>query len=136
MAVKIASDDRGAIAVEFCVLAPIFIALIVGVTEFGMIFYTYYAAVGVARNVTRQLATNSIQPSSAEAAVRANLPPWVRNEAAIKVSQTKPGDYTANDISVSITISGSAATPIRLMSWAYGSINIKPTVTMQQEPVL
>ncbi len=136
MATKLARDERASIAVEFGILVPIFVALMVGVTEFGMVFYTYYASVSAARTVARQLATNSMPLSGGEAAVRANLPAWVKNKATIKVGQSNPSDYNANDISVSIMIPGSAAAPIHLMSWAYGSITISPTVTMQHEPVL
>jgi Flp pilus assembly protein TadG len=126
-------DERGVTAVEFALIAPVFLALLMGAIEYGLIFFTYNSATHAAWDVTRQLATNQITTSQVSSAAIAELPSWVRaNTSVSQVSSST--DPNANHYTVVISFPATAATPTNVMSWAYGSLTLKASSTMQQEP--
>jgi Flp pilus assembly protein TadG len=71
--------DRGAILVEFALIVPILVILLVGIIEFGRAYNTQIALQGAAREGARALALGK----SAEAAVEAS-----RGRVSMSVSST------------------------------------------------
>ena len=57
---------RGAAAVELAVVSPFLVLILLGITQFGSLFYTRHSLVHAAREAARELA---IQGTSEEAAV-------------------------------------------------------------------
>lgn len=123
----------GASAVEFALIVPVFITMVMGCIEFSLIFFTYNAAGHAAWDVTRQLALNEITSSQASATALAELPVWVRSNTTV-TSSSSSTDPNTNRFTVVVSFPASAATPTNVLSWAYGTINIRASSTMQQEP--
>ena len=126
-------DQDGMIAVEFAFILPIFLVLAFAVVEFGLIFFTYNAAGHASWDVTRQLATNQITTSQASAAAIAELPSWVQSSATVTPSSSST-DPNTNHFTVTVSFPATAATPTKMLSWAYKALTLKATTTMQQEP--
>ncbi|GJD95817.1 TadE/TadG family type IV pilus assembly protein [Methylobacterium iners] len=131
---RLSNDDRGTSAVEFALLIPVFLILVMGTIEFGMIAYTYNASTSAARNVARQLATNRIKVSDASEKAKENLPNWVKSSATVAVSQSNASDPNSNEFTVDIKVPAGDAAISNVLIWAYGALVINTKVTMQQEP--
>lgn len=52
-------DDRGAVIVEFALIVPILLVLLVGILNFGLLYNTQIALQGVAREGARALALDN-----------------------------------------------------------------------------
>jgi Flp pilus assembly protein TadG len=130
---SILRNDEGASAVEFALTVPVFLALVMGAMEFSMIFFTYNSAGRASWDVARQLALNQITTSQASSVALAELPNWVRSSATVTATSSST-DPNANRFTVTVKFPAKAATPTNVLSWAYGSVTLSATSTMQQEP--
>lgn len=65
-------DERGTVAVEFGLIAPIFFLLVFGIIDFGRAFYTSHDLAAAVREAGRYAATLQ-DPLSAEAEIRAKV---------------------------------------------------------------
>jgi Flp pilus assembly protein TadG len=63
------NKSRGAIAVEFALVAPLLLALITGVVEFANIFNSQISVTQAAREAARTMAVKNSQPDAKAAAV-------------------------------------------------------------------
>ena len=61
---RFARDQRGSPAVEFAMIAPVLILLILGVVQFGFVFYTYNEMMNGAREGARRLAVGATEASA------------------------------------------------------------------------
>jgi Flp pilus assembly protein TadG len=127
------ADRSGASAVEFALVASILITLVMGIIEFSLVLYTYTEAGSATRDVARRIATGRLVSTNAQSEVRAQLPNWVRNWANVTANQTTPGTAATNQITVTVTFPASKATPTTYLGFAYGSLTLTNTTTMQQE---
>lgn len=116
LATRLMGDRRGAAAAEFALIVPVLTTMIIGSLEFSSIFFSYSAMQSAARDVTRQVAVNTIVEGAAEAAVRARLPVWMREEVDVDISQTTPADITTNVIQMRVEIPAVSATPLKLFT--------------------
>ena len=126
-------NESGASAVEFALIAPVFITLMMGIVEFSMVLYTYASAGHATRDVTRRIATNRLTAANASTTLKPQLPAWVQNHATVNVAQTTPGTPATNQITVTVSFPTSKATPTSFMTVAYGSSTLQTATTMQQE---
>ncbi len=126
-------NHDGASAVEFALIVPVFITMVMGCIEFSLIFFTYNAAGHAAWDVTRQLALNEITSAQVSTTALAELPSWVRSRATV-TSSSSSTDPNTNRFTVVVSFPASAATPTSVLSWAYGTLNLRASSTMQQEP--
>ena len=124
----------GSVAVEFAFIAPILIVMMFGIMEFGLIFYTFISAQSSARDITRRLSLNQITPSQASGIALSELPSWSSSHATISVNQSTPSDPSTNQFTVAISIPAVYATPTNVLKWAYSSVTLVASVTLQQEP--
>jgi Flp pilus assembly protein TadG len=127
------SDESGATAVEFALIAAIFITLLMGIIEFSLILFTYTSASSASRDVARRIATSRLTIAEASAAAKAGLPNWVRTWTTVTVAQTTPATPSTNQITVTVSFPASKATPTTYLSFAYGSLTLDTSTTMQQE---
>src|SRR5829696_10498828 len=67
------SDLTGATAVEFALIVPVLLFLVLGTLELGLIIYTNSAAGFATRDVARRIATNRLTASGATDAVKQSL---------------------------------------------------------------
>jgi Flp pilus assembly protein TadG len=66
-------EDRGAVAVEFALVFPILIAMLLGIVEFGFAYNTQVTVTNAAREGARTMAIQN-DPSAARAAAQAVAP--------------------------------------------------------------
>jgi Flp pilus assembly protein TadG len=130
------SDDSGATAVEFALIVPVFLFLVIGALELSLLLYTYATAGNAARDVARRIATNRLTPATAAAAdsaVKPQLPPWVQSSATVSLSQSTPSTAATNQVTVTISFPAHKGTPINFVAAAYGSVTAQTKATYQQE---
>lgn len=65
------SSERGAVAVEFAILAPVLVMLLLGIIEFGRAYNVQISLTNAAREGVRAMAINSSQPLAMTAAKNA-----------------------------------------------------------------
>ena len=128
-----ALDDRGSMAVEFALIAPVLMITVMGILEFILVLYTHATAASTTRDVTRRIATNRLAAASADATVKDQLPGWVKASATVTVTQTTPGTAATNQIKVNVSFPANKATPTNYLNFAYGSLILNVSTTMQQE---
>ncbi|MGH1592321.1 TadE/TadG family type IV pilus assembly protein (plasmid) [Methylobacterium phyllosphaerae] len=124
----------GVTAVEFSLLAPVLIALVMGGVEFGSILYTYAAAEFATNDVARQLATNRISSSQVQPLIVPRLPVWAQATAAASATASNASTPSSNIWTVTTTIPMANATPSTYLRSFYGSRTLHITVSVQQEP--
>jgi Flp pilus assembly protein TadG len=131
---KLRRDPRGATAVEFALIAPVLVAIVMGIIEFGLIIFTYTTAGVASRDVARRIATGRIAATTATASstLTPQLPAWVRSYATVSLTQTTPGTASTNIITVTVSFPALRATPTTFLSFAYG-FTLATATTMQQE---
>ncbi|ACA20188.1 TadE family protein [Methylobacterium sp. 4-46] len=130
---RFGSDERGATAAEFAVVAPILIALVMGSIEFGSIMYTLGTTEFATNDAARQLATNRITASQVAGIIALRLPSWAQASAAVTISQSST-DPNKNQYTVTTNVPLSSATPTQFFSLIYGTKSFNCTAVMQQEP--
>ena len=82
------SNDRGAAAVEFALVLPLLVALVLGVAEFGRAYNIQTTLSGAARDAVRVMALQN-DPAAARAAARAAAAPVVAlTDGEISVTPT------------------------------------------------
>lgn len=74
---RLSRDRRAAAAMEFALVLPLFLLMMCGTLQYGVLFYTWNVALNGARNAARALAVGRVDESGAEAMMIAALPPWV-----------------------------------------------------------
>jgi Flp pilus assembly protein TadG len=62
-------DDRGSAVVEFALIAPVLILLLLGIVEYGFVFNAQLQVTGAAREAARQMAVSSSAPAAQSAAL-------------------------------------------------------------------
>jgi hypothetical protein len=108
-------------------------AIVMGAIEFSLILYTYNASGSAARDVARRIATNRLTSSSASSTVAQQMPAWAQSATTVTVTQTTPATPATNQITVNVNVPAQSASPTSFMSFAYSSLNLRSSVTMQQE---
>jgi hypothetical protein len=79
---RLRTNKSGVSAAELAMVMPVFALMIAGVTQYGVLFYTYNVALNGARNAARALAVGSADPAQAEAIMLESLPLWVAGSRA------------------------------------------------------
>ena len=127
------TDDKGVAAVEFALVASILITLVMGIIEFGLIFFTYNSAGSATRDIARRVATARLSSASASSALIQQLPGWVQSSTTVDVTQTASGSPTTNIITVTTTFPATKATPVNILSSFYANVTVTSSSAMQQE---
>jgi Flp pilus assembly protein TadG len=129
---KLMGNRSGAAAAEFALIIPVLTSMIFGALEFSSIFFSYSALQSAARDVTRQVAINTIEVGAAEAAVRARVPGWMRDEVDVQIVQSAPADITANVIQLTAEVPATSATPLKFFTKS-ADWDLQTVVEMKQE---
>lgn len=99
-------DDRGAAAVEFALVLPILLLLVLGIVQFGLTFTQWLEMESAAREGARWgslgYAAADIRTRVRAAAPGLNPP---LTDAQITVTPLDPGNHPSDPVSVSITYS-------------------------------
>jgi Flp pilus assembly protein TadG len=101
--------ERGAAAVEFAMVAPLLILLVLGIAEFGRAYYLQTMISGSAREAVRAVALKNDSTAgiaAGQAAARAAASPLTLTDGQIKVDSACPATPAAGtNAKVTITYS-------------------------------
>lgn len=128
------ASERGAAAVEFALVVPVLIMLLLGIMEFGRAYSAQTTLSNAAREGVRVMAINNSESNAKAAAknVAGVLHPGLKDEKIIFKYQTTPATTPAPtacaaNIQVTVTIDYSLTT----MTGIAGPFAMKGTGTMQ-----
>lgn len=76
-AIRAWRDRRGATAAEFALILPVFTLMTAATLQYGVMMYTYNAALNGARSAARALAVGKVDEAGARAIMAAAMPGWV-----------------------------------------------------------
>lgn len=127
-------SERGAVAVEFAILAPVLIMMLLGIMEFGRAYNAQITLSNAAREGVRVMAINNSQ-SAAKAAASSSavaLNPGLKSEKIVFKYQTTPATTPvptacAPNVQVTVTIDYTLTT----MTGIAGPFAMKGMGTMQ-----
>lgn len=122
----------GAVAVEFALVTPILLGLLFGTIEYGLTLFTYSSMQTAARDVTRQMAVNTLATTGAVAEIRSRLPSWMRANATITVSQSAAGNAATNVYTTVVSVPMSRASPLTFYTKATSG-SLRTEIEMKQE---
>jgi len=91
-------DERGAAAVEMALVLPFVILLMLGIIQFGALFFLQNNMVNVANDVARRFAIGALTESEAESLAASRLSSW---NATFTVDASEP---TAEDAQVTVSV--------------------------------
>lgn len=77
MSWSLAANRSGAAAVEFALMVPLLMTMMLGTVQYATLYYTYSSMLGAARTAVRAVAIGSQNATTAEATARTMLPNWV-----------------------------------------------------------
>ena len=97
----LARDRRGATAMEFALIVPVFCAMLLGTMQYGVLMFAYEAMQDTAREASRKLATGAATSADATTQARAALPSWVPSSAwSINAIDATAGNSVVTTISI------------------------------------
>ncbi len=127
-------DKSGSNVVEFAIVAPLLLLIILGIMQFGMILFTYNNMVQAAREAARTLA---VQETTATDAQQIALNQLGFSGLPFTVTICEPDTVPcagnpASDVSVTITVPLSEATIVDILG-LFSAGDLEATVTMRKE---
>lgn len=124
------SDRGGASAVEFALVAPVFVGLMMAICEFAFAFFTLISAQQAVWTEARQLALGRITTTVAHDAVVAALPRWAQTRATVTADKD-PADTTRYIVTAAIPLTSAA--PTNFFANLYGSRAMTASATLPLE---
>ncbi|MEZ5936120.1 MAG: TadE/TadG family type IV pilus assembly protein [Alphaproteobacteria bacterium] len=104
-AARIVSGDdgeRGAGAIEFALIVPFLLLLIVGIIEMSNVYFMRNQLSEIVRDATRRLAVGALETSAAEAFVLNRLAQTSDIEGEVAVAESETGDVV--DVTISLSV--------------------------------
>ena len=124
-----ATRRRGLATLELAVILPLFVLLVFGLIEFGMVFYVRHHMVHAARDAARHLATEGATGAEARAVALNRLAPI---NASFSVAITVPPPAASGgDVTVAITVPRNEVS-LGIAGIA-GATDVRTQVTMRKE---
>jgi Flp pilus assembly protein TadG len=105
--------ERGAAVIEFALVLPILVLLVLGIMEFGRAYHVQTTISGAAREGARVMALQS-DSAAAQAAAQSAAQPLAVSVGQINVS---PSSCTTSDDVVTVTVSY----PLTFLTGAFGA---------------
>jgi Flp pilus assembly protein TadG len=91
-------DDAGAAAIEMAFVLPVALLLLMGIIQFGALFFLQNTMVNVANDVARRVSVGDLSTAAGETLAEERLAGW---NATFTVNVTEP---TSNDVQVDISV--------------------------------
>ena len=95
--------DRGAAAVEFALVMPVLVSLVVGIAEFGRAYNVQATLSGAAREGVRVMAVQN-DAAAARAATKAAALPWSLSDSQISISPSSCVSTPTSTASATVTV--------------------------------
>ncbi len=129
-------DKSGANAVEFAIVVPVLLLIVLGIIQFGIILFTYNNMVQAAREAARTLA---VQETTAADAQTIALNQLAFSGLPFTVTICEPvtvpcAGAPLSDVSVTIAVPLSEATLVDILG-LFATGDLEASVTMRKEPV-
>jgi Flp pilus assembly protein TadG len=124
-------DRRAATAMEFALVAPVLISAMMGMLEYGFVFYGYNTMQQASHRVARQIAVNTVSLDTAQSSVAAMMPRWISG-ATVTAWRTNTADPSRSSIAIRVTVPAGNTTPIHLYTRAF-PFNMTTTIVVTQE---
>jgi Flp pilus assembly protein TadG len=136
---RLLKREDGQAFVEFALVTPILVAVLLGIVQFGIIFNNYETMTDAARVAARKAATSRLSGDDgaiAKAAAYAAATNLTASDLGVEVTSCAPGTYpcdtqdwttTGNEVTVKLTYPYS----IKILDFAIASGNIT-TVTKER----
>jgi len=96
-------DRRGAIAVEFALVAPVLILFLLGIIQIGSAYFVQNSMLNTARELARRLATEQVTTADAESWALERLP-RLTQRYVVAVTPPQPGTPNADAFRVVISM--------------------------------
>jgi hypothetical protein len=91
-------DDSGAAAIEMAFVLPVALLLLMGIIQFGALFFLQNTMVNVANDVARRVSVGDLSTTGGVTLAEERLADW---DATFTVNVTEP---TSNDVQVDISV--------------------------------
>lgn len=129
------SKRRGAAAVEFAVVAPVFVLLVFGMLEYGRMVMVQQVITNASREGARRAVLDGATASEVQSTVSSYLTGATVTGATTTISPSDPGTAAAGD-PISVTVS----VPFSAVSWLpspmyLGGKTMSAATTMRRESV-
>jgi Flp pilus assembly protein TadG len=126
-------SERGQTAVEFALVAPLLIVLLLGIIQVGIAFHRYVEVTDAARAAARRAIVArvaGVTPADIRAAAVAAAPDLTGSSLGVDVGPSNPMT-AASGTTVSVTVSYPYS--INLLGWVVSSGTIKSTMSDRLE---
>ena len=124
-------DESGVAAVEFAVIAPVAVALLAGIVQFGFVLFIESHMASIARDSARRFAVGASDQNEAAQYAQDALFNWGVTYT-VTVTPPDPSDPDDVDVDVSISLPRSSVTIIDLLG-LFQSGTLTASVTMLAE---
>ncbi len=128
---KVMACQDGTILVEFALVAPILIVIVMTIVGFGSSLFIHNNMVNVARDASRRAATGEFTTSQAESFARGALVDWGISYS-VNVTVPDPNDDAARDVVAVISAPFSQAAIVDILG-LLGGRTLTASVIMRQE---
>jgi Flp pilus assembly protein TadG len=128
------ASENGQTAVEFALIAPLLVVLLLGIIQVGIAFHHYIEVTDAARAAARKaivarlagITTTDVQQAATAAAPDLSSPP-------LSVSVSDPTDPTFTKAGSTVTVTVSYPYSINLLGWVVSSGTISSTMSDRLE---
>ncbi|MEA4831297.1 MAG: TadE/TadG family type IV pilus assembly protein [Oscillospiraceae bacterium] len=125
--------ESGQSVVEFALMLPIFLLLVFGIIEFGILFNMKLSVTNCAREGARYAALHS-EESSLESTIESRVRRLaVFGDIDVAVSFSNPSNHKSGDVTVTVTAQANALTPVGDLLFSNGRLILTGTVIMKVE---
>ncbi len=99
-----AGNESGAAAVEFAMVVPLLLTLVLGTMEAGMLFQLKNSMTFHTRAITREVALGSLDGSNAPAELTSRLAGYAQLNYNVSVTVPDPNDPNDTDVVVTVSV--------------------------------
>ena len=103
---------------EFALVAPIFFSMLLGIIEYGFVFYGYSVMQAGGNRVARDVAVNTLSINNVQAEFDRIVPGWVQG-ATVTAIRSNAVDPTRSFVQVRVVADATRVTPISIFTSAF-----------------
>jgi Flp pilus assembly protein TadG len=129
---RVGKSESGTSAVEFALVLPVFLTILYGIVQFGLVFMAQNNMTNAAREAARAMAVTGTSANQAETMAQNLLSQGLNYQYVVNAVPPDPTDPNDNDVTVTVTMDTSQIAFGQLISMFQGG-NISTQVVMRQE---
>lgn len=128
---RVIGNRNGAAAMEFALIAPVAFSMMLGIVEYGFVFYGYSAMQLGANRVARAVAVNTLDIDAAPTSVNTFLPRWMP-AATVTAWRGNAADPSRSTVEIRVAAPAGSTTPIHIFTQAF-PFTLTSSVAVKQE---